>query len=160
MLPKFTTKICLILSKLVRFFFVHLCETARFYPVESVVCKTLAPPAVSADFEKRTYEDEENIILESNDNEKNETKTDPDVYSLVKANGSINFNIYDKTLIFIVILIKKFGKLSNVWYLYSFTRFCDMSSKDVVRFHMRSIKSLRCTLVVLCNVNLNKQALR
>ncbi|CAH9103935.1 unnamed protein product [Cuscuta europaea] len=133
-------------------FYVHLCEAARLCPIESLICQTLAPPVAPRMFSKRTFEDEEKLLLGTG------IGVDADVYSLVKANGPINFNENKRIPDFIRELIKKYSNLCKVWYLYSLTdnKCYEMRPQDVLRYHMRSVKSLRCTLGVLCNTNLNK----
>ncbi|GAA0160959.1 hypothetical protein LIER_17390 [Lithospermum erythrorhizon] len=44
-------------------FYVHLCEAARLYVVESLVCRTLVPHLIAQGFENQTYiQEEENLL--------------------------------------------------------------------------------------------------
>lgn len=81
-------------------FFIHLCEAVRLYPVESLICSSLAPSTAGI-FNKRTYEDEENLLFGT------EISVDADVYTFVKAVGPLDFNKTNSTPEHIKDLIKK-----------------------------------------------------
>jgi len=71
-------------------FYVHLCEAARLYVVESLVCRTLESNFTVEVFENQTYELEEGHLLQGEGGE-NVAETE-DVYSLVKGNRPLNTN--------------------------------------------------------------------
>ncbi|GAA0183740.1 hypothetical protein LIER_31099 [Lithospermum erythrorhizon] len=81
-----------------------------------------------------------------------------DVYSLVKGDGPINFNRSDKTRAHIKNFIHSYKQMSKVWFTYSLfgRKHFKMSYDSVSKLNMRSVKSLRCSLGVLCNTNLEK----
>jgi hypothetical protein len=130
-------------------FYVHLSEAARFYPIESMICKSLLPHNNGL-YAIRPFQDEEMPALHNKHNR--------DVYSVVKGNGPIDFNATVETEAFIGELLKNFAKLSKVWFVYALTgkRHFPLEKKDSEEFHMKSKKSLRCTLATLCNINLKK----
>ncbi|CAH9080907.1 unnamed protein product, partial [Cuscuta epithymum] len=135
-------------------FFVHLSEAARFYPIQSIVSRSPAPRMDR--FDKRTYEDEEMALLDAGGGKN--IKHEDDIYSLVKGVGPIDMSLSVPTPDYIEVLLKKYNHLSKVWYVYALTRrnIFEMRVADVSKFHVRSRKSLRCAIAVLCNINLEK----
>ncbi|XP_021736233.1 uncharacterized protein LOC110702794 [Chenopodium quinoa] len=139
----------------VEIFYVHICEAARLYVIESFVCTSLKPSGVG-NFTQRIYEDEESFILPGDKNQTIESEFD--VYSLVKGDGPIDFELSINPPNYIEFFIKKFKLLSKVWLTYSLSgrRIFEMKPEDVSKLHLRSKKSLRSCLAVLCNTNLDK----
>ncbi|CAH9104230.1 unnamed protein product [Cuscuta europaea] len=134
-------------------FFVHLSEAARFYPIQALVSSTLTP--IVGSFISPTYSDELDVL----EGENGETITDNnDVFTLVKAAGPIDLKARVKTPDVVEHLLKNYSNLSKCWYVYALSgkKVFRMSQSDVSYFHMKTRKSLRCTLAVLCGVNLNK----
>ncbi|KAL8152824.1 hypothetical protein V2J09_010596 [Rumex salicifolius] len=143
-------------------FMVHLCEAARFTPIESIISRNLVPNADAVNavlpvYDKRTFEDEEEPLHGAK-------KSDvySDVYSDVVGLGPIDSSIEFKTPGYIKLLIKNYRKLSQIWYVYALTgkKFFSMERKTSSELNIKSIKSLRCTLATLCNINLDAKVLR
>ncbi|MCI09084.1 hypothetical protein A2U01_0030167, partial [Trifolium medium] len=133
-------------------FFVHLCEAARFHPVQSMIYKSLLPR------EDDSYEDDSYAIRPFQDEEVPflHNKDSCDVYSLVKGKGPVNFHLKVETEPFIEDLIKSFSKLSKAWFVYVLTdkQLFPLNENECLKLHIKSKKSLRCTLATLCNTDL------
>jgi len=137
-------------------FYVHLCEAARLYVVESLVCRTLESDFTVEVFENPTYRQEAGRLLEGKGGEK--VAVIEDVYSLVKGNRPLDSNRSDGPPVNIKNFINSYKKMSKAWLTYSLSerKVFQMNPNDVSMLNMRSIKSLRCSLGVMCNTNLNK----
>ncbi|PNX89718.1 SGT1-like protein [Trifolium pratense] len=133
-------------------FFVHLCEAARFHPVQTMIYNSLLPredDSYEDDcYAIRPFQDEEEPFLHDKDN--------CDVYSLVKGKGPINSYLKVETQPFIGDLIKSFSKLSKTWFVYVLTgkQLFPLNKDECLKLHIKSKKSLRSTLATLCNIDL------
>jgi len=137
-------------------FYVHLCEAARLYVVESLVCRTLESNFTVEVFENQTYELEEGHLLQGEGGE-NVAETE-DVYSLVKGNRPLNTNRSNSPLVNIENFIHSYKQMSKAWFTYSLSerKVFKMNPKDVSMLNMRSIKSLRCFLAFCATPTLIK----
>ena len=89
-------------------------------------------------FTQRIYEDEESFIFPDDNNQTVKSKFG--VYSLVKGDGPIDFELSINPPNYIEFFIKKFRQLSKVWLTYSLSgrRDFEMKPKDVSNLHLRS----------------------
>ncbi|CAH9126852.1 unnamed protein product [Cuscuta epithymum] len=81
-----------------------------------------------------------------------------DVYASIKACGPIDITASIASPLFTGALIKSFSDISKYWLVYILTekKLFRLRHEHVTKLHMKNIKSLRCTLAVLGNVNLEK----
>jgi hypothetical protein len=124
--------------------------------VESLVYRTLESDFTVEMFENRTYRHEEGRLLQGEGGEN--VVVTKDVYSLVKGNRPLDSNRSDGPPVNIENFIHSYKQMSKAWFTYSLSerKVFKMNPKDVSMLNMRSIKSLRCSLGVLCNTNFNK----
>ncbi|KAK9704708.1 hypothetical protein RND81_07G006300 [Saponaria officinalis] len=127
----------------VEVFFVHLCEAAHLYPLETYICRSLAHSQPGSYPGTTTHSIEAEIILGEGSGIISELN---DVYTSVKVNG-----------LYFEELLKKFANLCKFWYGYSLTGGQnEIRGTDLQRFHLRSMKSLKFILAILCSTNLAK----